>query len=75
MDLITEIKNDWAGYLNPDSLPVFVILSLVIGFVLLIVGLVLKAKSKGKSTAAWVCIGIGALSVISNVIQLIVRFA
>lgn len=62
-------------FLSNGVSPVFTIISLVLGFVILVVGLVLKSRSKEKNTAGWICIGIGVLSIISNVIQLIIKFA
>lgn len=51
-------------------------INIIVGVVLLIAGavglIVLKKRSsKGKKTAAWVCIGIGCLGVMSGIIQMI----
>lgn len=71
---MSNITNSFEFLSNGVS-PVFTIISLVLGFIILIVGLVLKSKSKskGKNTAGWICVGIGALSIISNIIQLYIK--
>lgn len=59
-------------FLN-SSPPVFQYISIIISLILIVVGLRLKVKSKGKSIAGWICIGIGSLSIVSNALQLFFR--
>ena len=61
-------------FLTSGVSPVFRVISLILGFVLIVVGFVLKHKNKSsvKETVGWICIGIGIVSVISNVIQLLI---
>lgn len=57
-----------------SSSPVFLVLSLIVSLILLVVGLIIKGKSKGKNTAGWICIGIGGVAIITNALQLIMKF-
>jgi len=53
-------------HVNAGRSPVFIIISLVVGGILVIVGLALELKT----TAGRICTGIGALSVIANAMQI-----
>ncbi len=53
------------------------VLNTAMGVVVLVVGIILlrstkKQSSKGKGTAAWICIGVGCLALLSGVFQMII---
>jgi hypothetical protein len=50
-------------------------ISLVTGIILIVSGIVIfvTTMSKGKRIAAWVCIGIGGIGVLSGIIQMIFK--
>ena len=50
----------------------------IAGIIVLILGIILsrfakKQSSKGKNTAAWICIGVACIALISGIFQLLVR--
>jgi len=49
------------------------IASIVICVFLLAYGLILIKKAKGKRIAGWGCIGVGALGIISNLVQILTK--
>lgn len=70
---MSNLDNYFNVSFDPQLLLITSIISIVIGIFLIMFGLLRKKKTQGKSTAAWICIGIGIAAILSNLIQIISR--
>lgn len=69
---MNEYINNIIETIPPETLLFSRGISIIFGIIVVITGLIIMAKKKDKkSTAAWICIGIGAVAVITNAILLI----
>ncbi len=70
------MKNTFDSFLESFFGGAGPVLNTAAGVVVLFVGIILlrsakRQASKGKNTAAWICIGVGCLAFLSGVIQLL----
>ncbi len=70
------MKNTFDSFLESFFGGAGPVLNTAAGIVVLVVGVFLlrsakRQASKGKNTAAWICIGVGCLALLSGVIQLL----
>lgn len=70
---MSNLDNYFNVSFNPQLLLITSIISIVIGIFLIMFGLLRKKKTQGKSTGAWICIGIGIAASLSNLMQIISR--
>ena len=60
-------------YIDTKFILVCAIISLIISILLIVLGLILKKRRQGKSTSGWICIGVGAVGFLYNLVQIILR--
>jgi len=74
MELLSKFRNYLLKnykHLNAGRSPLFVVISACVGFILAVVGAGLLLE--GRNTTGRICVGIGTLSALANVIQIIFK--